>query len=227
MLLKLKKNIDVSHLLDAYDALIITIAPRENASYKETYLESSETIKESLAKRKKSLYLLYTSSTSVYGNQEGLQVNEENMRKPSSENSHLLCEVEDNYLSLSNTFITACVLRLGGIYGPERTLEDRALKMSGRGPSGTGQEPTNHSHLEDITRAIEFCVTHNLSGIYNLVADDHPTRKDLYNQLCNNLQVPLPIWKNFQGDSLSTNALVSSEKIKKTGFEFKHRLRNF
>jgi nucleoside-diphosphate-sugar epimerase len=227
LLLKITKDSNISEMLNDYDVLIINIAPTDNASYKETYLETSEGIKKSLEKRKKPLYLLYTSSTSVYGNQKGRQVNEDDTRNPKSESSHLLCAVEDNYLSISNKYISTCILRLGGIYGPSRTLENRALKLSGRELPGTGLEPTNNSHLEDITAAIEYCVTNKLSGVYNLVSDEHPTRKELYDKLCEALKIAAPIWKASQENSRSTNALVSSEKIKKSGFEFKHRLPKF
>lgn len=224
MLLKLEENSDISTLLHTYDVLIITVAPSRNSSYRQTYFESSESIKKSLAKRNKPLYVLYTSSTSVYGNQEGQLVDEKSMRKPSTANSHLLCEVEDKYLSLPNQYITLCILRLGGIYGPGRTLEDRALRMSGRELPGTGEEPTNHSPLDDITRAIEYCVNRQLSGTYNLVIDEHPTRRTLYEQICKHLKVAPPKWNPSQGRSRSTNALVSNEKIKRAGFAFKHHL---
>jgi nucleoside-diphosphate-sugar epimerase len=221
LLLKIDQNTSLADKLDAYDTLIITIAPTNGESYKKTYLETSKIIKSALEKRKKPLYLIYTSSTSVYGDQEGKTVSEDDQRNPSSESAKLLCEVEDNYLSISNKYITTCVLRLGGIYGPGRTLKNRALKISGKDLPGTGEEPTNHSHLEDITSAIEYCVSHKLSGSYNLVGDDHPSRKDLYDQLCTKLKLAPAIWKISQNKIRSTNALVSNKKIKKAGFEFK------
>jgi len=180
-------------------------------------------VKKSLEKRKKPLYLIYTSSTSVYGNQEGRTVNEDDARSPGSKSGKTLCEVENNYLSMSNKYITTCILRLGGIYGTDRTLESRALKMSGKELLGTGEEPTNHSHLEDITSAIEYCISHKLSGTYNLVSDEHPSRKALYDKLCKSLKVSPPIWKTSQNKTRTTNALVSNEKIKKAGFKFKQQ----
>ncbi|MFT4554459.1 MAG: nucleoside-diphosphate-sugar epimerase [Chlamydiales bacterium] len=224
LLLKIDQNSNIADQLDDFDVLIITIAPTSGTSYQETYLESSQAVKKSLEKRKKPLYLIYTSSTSVYGNQKGRTVSEDDTRNPASESSKILCEVENNYLSMPNKYITTCVLRLGGIYGPDRTLESRALKMSGKELPGTGEEPTNHSYLEDITSAIEYCISHKLSGTYNLVSDDHPSRKDLYDQLCKSLKVAPPLWKTSQNKTRTTNALVSNEKIKKAGFEFKQQL---
>jgi len=227
LLLKINKNSNLSETFNNHEVLIISIAPLKGSNYKETYLETSEVIRKFLEHRKVPLYLLYISSTSIYGNQEGRIVSENDVRNPYSENSHLLCKVEDNYLSISNKHIVTCVLRLGGIYGPNRTLENRALKMSGIELPGTGEEPTNHSHLEDINNAIEYCINYKLSGVYNIVGDDHSTRKELYNKLCKSLKVDPPIWQASRKKMRVTNALVSNDKIKEAGFEFKHPFINF
>lgn len=223
LILKINQHSNISEILEEYDALIVTLAPIKGSTYKETYLDASKAIKASLEERKKTLYILYTSSTSVYGDQEGRYVDEDDTRNPGSENTKLLCEVENNYLSMSNKYLTTCVLRLGGIYGPRRTLESRAIKMSGRELPGSGEEPTNHSHLEDITNAIEYCFSHKLSGLYNLVSDDHPSRKELYERVCENLHIDPPIWQTPQTKAQITNALVSNKKIKKAGYIFKQK----
>ncbi len=221
LLLKITPDSSLVNQLNNYDTLIVTIAPKNGDSYQETYLETSKIIKESLKERNKPLYLIYTSSTSVYGNQKGRTVDEKHKCNPSSQSGIILCKTEENYSSISNSNITTCILRLGGIYGYHRTLENRALKMSGKKLSGTGKEPTNHSHLEDITDAIEYCINHKLHGTYNLVNDEHPSRKNLYNKICEKLNISPPIWDISQNTSRSTNALVSNEKIKNAGFEFK------
>ncbi|SCA58559.1 Uncharacterized protein AB751O23_AE_00310 [Chlamydiales bacterium SCGC AB-751-O23] len=224
LLLKIDKHSNISQNLNEIDILIITTAPKNNTSYEETYFETSESIKNSIYKRNKPLYLLYTSSTSVYGNKQERIVNEDDLRNPCSKTSQILCKTEDNYESLSNEYITICILRLGGIYGPNRTLESRARKMSEKEFSSTGNEPTNHIHLDDITNAIEYCVSHKLSGTYNLVNDDHPTRKNLYNKLCKTLELMPPRWKNSQNSGEVTNAVISNKKIKKAGFKLKNPL---
>ncbi len=221
-LIKINNNTDLKPVLDRCDALIITVAPKDGAGYRETYMETALCLSRALKGRNKPLFLLYTSSTSVYGNHESELVDETSNRVPLSERSEILSEVEDIYLSCSSQKIEVCILRLGGIYGPLRTLEQRARKMSQKKMDGSGQEPTNHIHIEDITNAIEFCVMNNFSGIYNLVNDDHPDRKTLYNAVCKQIDICPPEWKSTFSSCRSTNAVVSNEKIKKAGYFFIH-----
>jgi nucleoside-diphosphate-sugar epimerase len=215
LLLKINQDSDLSELIEDFDALIITIAPTKKASFEETYLETSQVITNAIKERKKPLYLLYTSSTSVYGDQEGKITDERALRKPASENAKILCEAEDRYLSASSKYNDVCVLRLGGIYGPNRTLDSRALKMSKKEFPGNGNEFTNNIHLNDITKAIEYCLSKKITGTFNLVNNAHPPRKDLYDYLCDQLEVSPPIWKDSTEGS---NAFVSNSNIKDEGF---------
>ncbi len=220
LLLNVNKNTNLSPILETCDVLIVTVAPAKNANYKETYLETALAIKRGLAGRKKAIYIVYTSSTSVYGNHQGALVDEESNRASTLENGKILSQTEDVYLSLSSPLVGVCILRLGGINGPMRTLESRTLKMSKKQLEGSGKEVTNHIHLEDIPRAIEFCVIKSLKGIYNLVNDDHPTREELYRKISSLLKVPPPIWKLNRCLTPKTNAKVSNLKIKGAGFTF-------
>jgi nucleoside-diphosphate-sugar epimerase len=222
ILLKINKNTDLTPDLELCDVLVITIAPKEGDGYRETYLDTALCLSRALKRRTKPLFLLYTSSTSVYGNHGGGVVDETSDRNPLSESGKTLSEVEDVFLSCANPKIEVCILRLGGIYGPLRTHEQRARKISPKKMNGSGQEPTNHIHLEDITSAIEFCVINRLSGVYNLVNDDHPNRELFYNDICAQIEIHPPAWPLSRSPSLATNAFVSNEKIKKIGFCFKY-----
>ena len=163
------------------------------------------------------MFLLYTSSTSVYGNQKGAQVDETSQRNPLSEQSEILSEVEDVFLAAATNMLDVSVLRLGGIYGPGRSLEQRAKRMSQKILRGSGQEVTNHIHLQDITSGIEFCITHHLKGVFNLVNDAHPTREQLYRHL----GAKTLHWGNEAMQPV-TNVVVSNAKIKGCGYDFRY-----
>ena len=219
-LLEIKKTTDLRPLIEQCDAVIVTVAPKRGAGYRETYLDTATCLKEAVKNRKEPLYLLYTSSTGVYGNQGGALVDESSKTASDITRAKTLSEVEDLLLSCENSQIQVCVLRLGGIYGPMRSLEKRAERMSKKEMGGSGDEPTNHIHLEDITGAIQFCLTNRLSGVFNLVNEDHPSRRQLYGALCEKLNLAPPVWK--AGSPSVTNARVSGEKIKNAGYLFQH-----
>lgn len=213
-----KEGHNVLHeAVETCDALVILVAPQGKRSYEETYLGTSKTISSILERRKKTIYLLYTSSTSVY---EGIQsgwANEEMFLSPTSEKGRILLETENIYLKFTNS----CILRLGGIYGPGRELIARARALSGKELSGSGGKPTNHIHLEDIVSAIHFCLEHRLTGVYNLVNDDHPTRHELYSGLCTSLGISLPAWNLHLPESGAVGYKVSNDKICSAGFSLK------
>lgn len=218
------KEIDkLSAALEASDAVGVFVAPNTSFarnSYQDTYLETANILAKTLKGRKKPLHLIYTSSTFVYENSsDGL---EDSILHPSQEKANILLQTEKAYLNCQNEYISTCILRLGGIYGPGRELEERAKKVSGKTLEGSGQEPTNHIHLEDILSAIEFCITRPLKGIYNLVNDDHTTRNDLYRHLSTSLHIPPPKWNPETRPTHGCNLAISNQKIKNEGFIFKH-----
>ena len=217
LLLHPGENQAIKELIDACDGMIILIAPKNSHTYEETYLTTAKQISSALQGRKKPFYLLYTSSTSVYEGQTSW-VTEDLLLSPPSENGKILLSAEQQYLKAQ---IKACILRLGGIYGPGRELIDRAKRFSGKEMTGSGNESTNHSHLDDIVKALVFCLENSLAGIYNIVNDDHPTRQELYSELCRSIDIPSPVW-NTEPSQIGYK--VSNEKIKDAGFIFQHPL---
>ncbi len=212
----------VAKLVDGSDVLVVCVAPSTSDNYREVYLDTANSIAASLDGRERPFYLLYTSSTSVYGDQNGASVDEATERCPISESARILCEVEDIILGCSSSAVTSCVLRLGGIYGPGRGLQARARRMSERQLTGTGELPTNHSHRDDIVAGIRFCIDKRCQGVVNLVNDDHTSRKELYANLCRGLNVPEPVWNESQPLTHGSNCKVSNAKIKELGFHFLH-----
>lgn len=213
--------IDTSHekrlqeVVNFCDVLIVLIAANTSATYRETYLNTALSLSAMLKERSHPFHLIYSSSTSVYENCTSKEVSEEMILQPSSEASQILYDTERVFLQFPGT----CVIRLGGIYGPGRELSVRAARMAGKAMSGNGAEITNHVHVEDILEAIQFCLNHRLTGIYNLVNEAHPSRKELYDPLCQAQGLSLPVW-DLNTESLR-NYLVLNAKIKQAGFVFK------
>jgi nucleoside-diphosphate-sugar epimerase len=93
--------------------------------------------------------VLFTSSTSVYGQQGGEWVDETSATEPRSFSGRRMLEGERIFL---NGPFPAVVLRLGGIYGPGRTrLVDAVL---GKREIAPGAGYTNRIHRDDAAGAI-------------------------------------------------------------------------
>lgn len=216
-----KDNKNLEELIDACDGMIILVASKNAHSHEETYLNTAKRISGALKDRKKPFYIIYTSSTSVCDGAEGEWITEETPLNPQSEKAKILLESEHCYLESG---MPACILRLGGIYGPGRELIDRARRFSGREFPGAGNETTNHIHLEDIVAAIDFCLKHALTGVHHLVNDDHRTRIELYSTICESLKLPPPLWNSNvpQSQKRGDGKKISNQKIKKAGFTPAH-----
>lgn len=202
----LKSLNDLEEILPLCDGMILLIAPKNKERYEATYLNTAKVISSILKNRKKPFYLLYTSSTSVYEGIENEWATEDLALNPTSENTKILLETEKLLLEYPST----CILRLGGIFGPNREISKRSLYFAEKEIAGSGDEPTNHIHLDDIVSGILFCLEHLLNGIYNLVNNDHPTRKELYPTSCR--------W-NENLPHMKKKYKVSNLKILKKGFK--------
>lgn len=207
---------DVEETIAKCDAIVVLVAPKEGVSYESTYLKTAKELQSALQYASATPYVLYTSSTSVYeGANNSRSASEDDLLSPMSSNSRILVAAEQVYQSIPNH----CILRLGGIYGPERELAKRAGRFGGKVMPGTGKEPTNHIHRDDIVSAIDYCLKHRLKGVYNLVSDAHPSREELYGQLCSKLGFEAPVWNGTPYSAY----MVSNEKIKEAGFTIEHQ----
>lgn len=200
--------------------VLLSVASKKGASYEATYLHTAKTVV-SVLPHTPVEQLIYTSSCSVYGQHCGAWVTEVMPPKPITDNGKIIEQTEETLLSAASMQRKICVLRLGGIYGPERTLEKIYSRAAGTTRPGKGEEGTNWVHLSDIAGGIEWARKHQLSGLYNLVQNEVPTIKTLIDQVCqrNNLQ---PVTWDETQPSTRKNVRVSNAKIKQTGFEFSH-----
>lgn len=220
--LKSSQRKELKKILDRADAMAILIAASGSQSYEEVYLETAKAVSFALRERILPFYLLYTSSAFVYQGQKEHDVTEERQLAPTHPRAQILLEAESIYLSSANEQVKVCILRLGGIYGPGRDLLARARSFSNKELAGSGDEPTNHIHVEDIVLAMQFCMKKRLEGVYNLVNDAHPTRKKLYSKLCQQLGIPPPSWNREKASEHGSGCIVSNQKVKDRGFTFYH-----
>jgi nucleoside-diphosphate-sugar epimerase len=162
--------------------------------YRKSYIEGQQSILEWTKKNAVQRYV-YTSSTSVYPQDGGVEVDEAADTSTASPTGRLLCESEQTLVAASDRFDAWYVLRLAGIYGPGRHYLLDMLCSGETVIPGFGDYFLNLIHCDDIVSAICRALANDdpqYSGIYNL-ADNFPaTKAEVVNWLGEALDVPQP-----------------------------------
>lgn len=165
--------------------------------------------------------LFFTSSTSVYAQNDGSLVNENSPAEPERETSQILREAEDVVLAHDGT-----VLRLSGIYGPGRCLYlQRLLDNTASIEAGTQSRFLNQIHRDDAAAAIAHLMQQDpdkVSGqIYNVTDQHSPTQGQSYESIAQFLGRPtppeLPPAKNKK--RARTHRRISNRKLTLTGWQ--------
>lgn len=173
--------------------------------------------------------VVYTSSTGVYGQNDGSLVDESSLTQPASETARVLVETEQVLLAAGRErSFPAMVLRAAGIYGPERGY---LLKQFLRGEArieGAGARTLNMIHRDDLIRAIIAALEHGRGGeIYNVTDDEPVSQVEFFQWLAAKLGQPLP--PTIPEDAAAprkrglTNKRISNRKLKaelRFGFTF-------
>jgi nucleoside-diphosphate-sugar epimerase len=133
--------------------------------------------------------LLFIGSTSVYGQTEGEEVDEDAPTQPQEEAGQVLLEAQK---VLESGFPDAVTLRFAAIYGPGRWLRKQAIE--GDQPiMGDPDKWLNLIHVEDGADAVLAAEARARPGaIYN-ICDGHPVRRrDFYALMAQLLDAPQP-----------------------------------
>lgn len=208
--------------LQNQDTVLLSIARKGGSSYQETYLQTANNLIQAVKGNTTVKQIIYTSSSSVYGDWGGSVVDEETLIQPISESGKALRETEQTLLSASNEKLNVCILRLAGIYGPNRELQKIYSRFAGKTLPGKGREPANWIHLDDIVKAIDFARQNKLQGIYNLVDDANLTRYEVIEKVCRQHNLEKIKWDFSSESTRSSNAKVSNKKLKAAGYELIH-----
>ena len=164
---------------------------------------------------KKSKWITYLSSTSVYGDHDGAWVDENSKLIPNSEKGKTRLGIENRWKKLSKDYPIQ-IFRLAGIYSKENNLITRIKKNNSR-----IIKKKNHKfsrvHLEDISGFLFSSLENFKSGeIYN-IADDKPISNDeVLHEILEkyNLKSPMLIDFNDLRDSTLKEFYLASKKVK-------------
>jgi nucleoside-diphosphate-sugar epimerase len=217
----------VQSLVQNQDTVLLSVAPISDRQvdaqgYEETYLPTVKNLVAALKKAPSVKQLIYLSSCSVYGNKNGEWVDEASPVDTDSEYNKVLCEAEQVLLDSASEDVKVCILRLGGIYGPDRELTKRFERIAGKTIPGSGETFTSWIHLDDIIGAVDFARQNRLSGIYNLVNDFNLTIRELSEQVCDRQGLARIVWDLSQPSFRALNARIENQKIKAAGYKLIH-----
>ncbi len=161
--------------------------------------------------------VLFTGSTSVYGQTDGSRVDEVSPTRPVRETGAILLEAEK--IALQSGGIVA---RLAGIYGPGRSVLLRKFLEGAATLEAGGARWINQIHRDDAARALvrlaDRCAA---PGIYNVCDNTPSTQRDVYSWIAAALEKPLPPEgpPDFNGKRGYTNKRVCNAKLRTTGWQ--------
>lgn len=160
--------------------------------------------------------VVMASSTSVYPLSNKI-MKESEIFIPEGARGKALKEAEDVFLNQSN--LCADVVRLAGLYGPDREIGAflRSHRMAGK----EGDVPVNLIHLDDCLGIIMAIFQKNCCGeVFNACSDAHPLRKDLYAHIAVAMQVKQPVFEKSENPRYK---IISNDKVKDfLGYRFMH-----
>ncbi len=149
--------------------------------------------------------IIYTSSTGVYGDGGGADVDEFTPATPVTEGGRACLEAESLLRQLAeHGQLQAIILRLAGIYGPDRLLRRVTELKSGVPITTPPDDWLNLIHVDDAVAMIQHTLqsseieSHLTKGsiVINVVASETVTRREYYEQLAKLVNAPVPVFQS-------------------------------
>ncbi|GEM_PF-65557 len=185
---------------------------RPDSDRQATWVDGLQRLLQRLPSRSTPRRIIYTSSTGVYGDGEGHDVDEQTPLNPSSEGG-LACVAAENLLRswAQKTGDEVFILRLAGIYGPDRLLR-RITELKNVTPiAAAPDEWLNLIHVDDAVRMIDWSAQIHAwehmktitamdqpldAATVNVVATNSVTRREYYSTLARLVNSPEPVFQS-------------------------------
>ena len=191
---------NISELLDT-NYLFINFPPSKFENYigflKQIYSHKK------ISKIKK---IIFVSSTSIYAN-ENITFDE---KSTSLKIDSLVYKAEE--LVKDKTDV---IFRCSGLMGENRI----AGKYFSSKHTNNAEKRVNYIHKKDVINATTFTLENNITGVFNLCASFHPTRKEIYLYNANKYAFKAPI---FSDKNENIDRIIEGSKIEDLGFKYKY-----
>ncbi|HEX2205681.1 MAG TPA: SDR family oxidoreductase [Longimicrobium sp.] len=209
----------------ALDAVVYTATAdrSDDEAYRAAYVEGPRALLDALVRQGQApRRVLFTSSTSVYGQAGGEWVDEETPAEPSGFSGRRMLEGEGVFLGGP---FSATVLRLGGIYGPGRSSLVEKVRS---GEAECTPEPswTNRIHRDDIAGALRHLIALESPAPVYLGVDREPADLcDIYRWLATRLGLPAPPVRAGADDARRrsrSNKRCRGDRLAASGYAFRY-----
>jgi dTDP-D-glucose 4,6-dehydratase len=194
-----------SYVLEDVTHILISIPP--NASHDPALTWH----KDDIIKIKSLQWVGYLSTTGVYGNTNGVLVDETAPTRPTSQRSQSRLNAETQWLNLYNAhYLPIHVFRLPGIYGPGRSALDQVAAGRTRRIDRPGHQ-FSRIHVVDITNTImQSIASPNPGRIYNVCDNEAASPADVTAYACKLLGVPVPVSVPYEVAAKSMSPMALS-----------------
>ena len=209
-----KVSANIANFFDHSETLILNIPPGIRRNPEKNHVSEIKNIityiEQSSIKN-----VLYISSTSVYKDEESMQlITEASEPNAITNNGKQLIAIEN--LLQSNSKFKTTILRFSGLIDDQR---HPAKMLSGRSDISNGKAPINLIHKTDcigiITRILE---TQAWNTVYNASYPFHPSKIDYYTNYCKTKNLELPI---FNKKTAKGKCIDSSKLAQQLNYSFK------
>ena len=202
---------NLSEFLQGVSRLFLTFPPGLRRNPKRDFVAVIQQLLPHIHKSKVR-EVVFTSSTGVYGPQQGL-VSPSIVPQPQTERGRQLLEVES--LLRSQDGFSTQIVRLGGLLGDDRHPVKQLAKLP---VVYNPQAPINLIHKVDAIGLLRYLADRApWQSIYHGVAPWHPTKQDFYEQAANEMQLPSP---KFAEDLGNANKVVTDPQVQSLGYAF-------
>ncbi len=204
---------EATAFLEGSDVVLINVPPKLRGPVKENYVSKMQWLYQKLITAG-SKWVLFVSSTSVYGNAEGI-VTEDTPTQPTTTSGKQL--VASEVLFKKGPWKTT-IIRFGGLIGPNRHPVNH---LSGKTNLANGEELVNLIHLDDCIHMITTILQNGYTETtFNGVYPNHPTKREFYTQEAVRKGLEPPLYsqniKNFPKKTISCRNFLNKNHILQT-----------
>ncbi len=194
--------------LPAVDVAFFTAAPDagDEEAYRALYVDGARNLARALHPGTR---LIFASSTAVYGQDDGSEVDESSPTAPPSFRGRVLLEAEA---------VCDVALRLGGLYGPGRA---RALEQLRRGEARYNPgRYLNLVHRDDAAGALEHLMALEQPERVYIGVDEEPVDSEIfYRWLASHSGSSVPLADTTRAGG---NKRCSSNRLRASGYTFRY-----
>ncbi len=191
---------------------------RTEKDYQKVYLDGPELLITYIEESSKNSRLIFSSSTSVYGQNDGERVDEGSPTEPNSFSGKIILEAEKQILHRHRDSL---IVRFSGIYGPNRDrLVRTSLNLENSDLVSTAF--TNRIHQSDCSRLLQHLISVPSTDRVFIGSDCNPApRIEVINWIRKkNGLSQLHAKRKIPGE---LNKRCSNKKIIDSGFKFLHQ----